>query len=207
MDLTPAQQAALEASELKPCLLVYLDMLWPDPGNGGALTAYPVRLWTGMGDLTPGGTGDTLLDGHTFTGAGDMLDVSSVRETGDIASVPITIGLNALKPGTLDLVLAKYYRHRKGYIWLAFGEVHTHVWTVPPIRVFGGRMDSVSMSEDAESASIRMRLESHLSDLRVPRVIRYTHASQQRLHPGDLTFQRIHDVRDKEVYWGQPDPA
>jgi len=47
------------------------------------LDSAPVRLWTGYGDRT--------IDGNTFTGAGELLNIQGLEEVADLSAKAITI--------------------------------------------------------------------------------------------------------------------
>jgi hypothetical protein len=42
-----------------------------------------------------------------------------------------------------------------------------------------------------------------LIDLTVPRTWRYTHESQQALFSGDLGFEYVTAIQDREITWGR----
>ena len=59
------------------------------------------------------------------------------------------------------------------------------------------------ITDDAETCRITISYESRLIDLNTARSWRYTHESQQALHPGDLGFEYVAAIQDREVTWGR----
>jgi hypothetical protein len=69
--------------------------------------------------------------------------------------------------------------------------------------LFVGYMDQMNISEEAETCTIALAVESKLIDLERPRVQRYTSASQKARYAGDLAFDFIPDLQDKPLSWGR----
>jgi hypothetical protein len=72
-----------------------------------------------------------------------------------------------------------------------------------PVQAFTGRLDVPELQEDGQSCRITISYESRLIDLSVPRNWRYTHESQQVLHPGDRGFEHVTAIQDQEITWGR----
>ena len=68
--------------------------------------------------------------------------------------------------------------------------------------VLAGRMDTMSWSE-GETATVSLTVESRLADLERPRARRYTDSDQQAEYPGDLAFQYVQSLVEKEITWGR----
>jgi hypothetical protein len=74
---------------------------------------------------------------------------------------------------------------------------------VDPYLAFEGRLDIPSIQEDGDNSIITISYESRLIDLERSREIRYTHEEQTRLFPGDLGFEYVASMQEKEVLWGR----
>ena len=59
------------------------------------------------------------------------------------------------------------------------------------------------MDEGPESATITLNLESRLIQLERPKNRRYTHEDNKKDLPGDLGFEFVTDLQDKEIIWGK----
>ena len=60
----------------------------------------------------------------------------------------------------------------------------------------------MSVSEDAESASITLTAESRMIDLNRPRVRRYTPEDQKIDYPNDKGLDYVSSLQEAEISWG-----
>ena len=63
-------------------------------------------------------------------------------------------------------------------------------------------MDKMSISDNGESAQIKVSLESRLIDLNRNRVRRFTDVDQQTEFAGDLGFKFVESLQEKSIDWG-----
>jgi hypothetical protein len=174
-------------------------------------------LWTGLGDLTIGGI--------TYIGTGNMLQISEVKETADIAAAGATLTLSGIPTEILALALQEPYQGRLCYI--KFGMIGANkdfllkqdgsfilledssaidISTGDPnvlTTLFTGYMDQMAIEEGPDTSIISLAVESKLIDLDRPRVQRYTSASQKARYANDLAFDFIPDLQDKPLSWGR----
>lgn len=208
----------LDLPEIQPFFA--LELLF-DEGEiaygGQQIPAAPIYLWTGLGDLT--------VDGKTYIGAGQFLNISSITETSDIRAAGATVSLSGLSSEIIALAIAQPYQGRLAHI--KFGVLDANkdfllkedifsllletgasidIATGDPnalITLFTGYMDQMAIDEAADSCTIQINLESKLIDLERPRTRRYTAESQKALYPNDLAFDFIPDQQDKSLVWGR----
>ena len=64
-------------------------------------------------------------------------------------------------------------------------------------------MDIMKIDEGAESANITLNLENRLIALDRAKNRRYTHEDQQERFSGDLGFEFVPDLQDKQIIWGK----
>ncbi len=161
-----------------------VDLLFDSPND--------LYFWSGVGDLS--------LDGNTYTGSGDLLQISDIRESSDIAAYGATLDLSGIPSNTVALAESEPYQGRKCIIKfgvLAFGANPTDAFTV-----FSGEMDQMTIQIGPTTASISLEVESRLIDLRRPRLRRYTDADQQSRYPGDLAFEFVTRLQTESLEWG-----
>ena len=182
-DMTPAVAAALTGAELAPFLLFE-----------GVFASGTLRFWTGTGDLA--------WNGAVWTGAGTLIGMTAVEETGEVVANGVTVALSGVPLGLVQLAIAEARQGAPGRIWLGFLDPAGAV-IAEPVQIFAGRLDEPVISEDAESCTIAVSYESRLVDLMRPREWRSTHESQQALHPGDLGFEYVAGLQAQEVTWGR----
>lgn len=151
-----------------------------------------LRMWTGQAD--------TNWDGHTWTGAGDLGGITPVDETTEIGASGLTFTLSGIPSNLVTLALEDHYRGRQCRLWLA---CLTEAGAVEAaVRIFGGRMDVMSIEDSGETSTIAIQAESRLVDLMRARDARYTDATQKRLFPGDLGCEYVAALAEKPLPWG-----
>ena len=74
---------------------------------------------------------------------------------------------------------------------------------LPQAMFIAGEMGGDPIKDDADTCTITISYESRLIDLTVARTWRYTHESQQVLFPGDLGFEYVTAIQDREITWGR----
>lgn len=153
----------------------------------------PMRMWTGICDLNVGN--------QVFAGVGTLLGIGDVEEAAEVRAAVTTLSLSGIPGEVIDAALTVDWQGRAATIWLALltsqGELLGE-----PIQVLSGRMDTLSWSE-GETATVSMTVENRLVDLERARVRRYTDADQQAEYPGDLAFQFVAGLVEKEITWGR----
>lgn len=180
--VSPAFAAACAAGTVRPALLVE-----------GYFDSGTVRLWSGIGALE--------WNGATYTGAGSILAIDPIEETGRVEAVGTRITLSGLPVDILALALAEPYQGRIVRIRQALLDENYGILADPDER-FTGRADVMAIAEDGRSCTIALTVESRLIDLQRPRERRYTHDDQQSVYPGDRGFEFVAALQDKQIQWG-----
>ena len=179
-DLTTAVQNQLSASELEPFFAIKLAF---DSGD--------VRIWTGYTDIT--------VASETYIGGGQLLSISPVEETVEIAAKGVQFGLNGIDRVWLLLLSRKIIKVAlPKCIWAFYHRAQYY----QILLIFDGRMDVMTIQDSGDTASITLSAESRLIDLERPRVRRYTNSDQQNQFPGDTSLRFVADLQDKEIAWG-----
>lgn len=139
-----------------------------------------------------------------FIGVGNLGGIAPVTETTDLQANGVQLSLSGVP---LDVLAESLSQCRQGMpvtLWLGFLDSSGNVIASPAVA-FVGRMDTVSVDEGAETATITVTAESRVIDLQRPRIRRYTDDDQQRTNPGDLGFQYVPMVQDWNGSWGLHD--
>lgn len=173
-------------------------------------------FWSGIGDL--------VLDGNTYTGAGDLLNISELRESSDIAAYGATLTLSGIPTSIIDLAIAEPYQGRKAIV--KFGVItggdgflltedgmllaqegggaiilEDNTTTHTSFTVFTGEMDQMNISFGSETVTISLEVESRLIDLERARIRRYTDADQKSRYPNDRAFEFVTRLQDEKLEW------
>ena len=177
-----------------------------------------LRFWSGLGEAT--------IQGETYVGSGNMIQISSVDESMDISAKGATLTLSGLPSNLLSLALSEPYQGRKckiffglkdnasqflqaengdflqtesgAYFDLTVGEPEA-VMT----EIFTGLMDQMNIEEAADTSTIALYVESRLIDLQKARERRYTSESQKSRFPNDRGFEFVEDLQRKRFQWGR----
>jgi len=152
-------------------------------------TPNDLHFWNGIGNLT--------IDGQTYTGAGNLLNLSEMRESSDIAAYGATLTLSGIPSNEIDLALAEPYQGRRAIV--KFGVDVAGVKTA--FTVFTGEMDQMNISFGPDTATISLNVESRLIDLNRPRIRRYTDADQKTRYSGDLAFEFVTRLQSESLQW------
>lgn len=148
-----------------------------------------LHFWNGIGDLD--------IDGTTYTGAGDLLGVSDLRESSDIAAYGATLTLSGIPSSLIELAQSEPYQGREARV--KFGiETGGARYTV---TVFTGEMDQMNIRLGPETCTISIDVESRLVDLNRARVRLFTDADQQSRFPGDKAFSFVTRLQSERLEW------
>lgn len=150
----------------------------------------PLRFWTGLGDRT--------VDGSVYSGAGSLLSISGLEEIGDLSAKSVTISLSGLNAAIVSLALQEPYQRRKCRI--LFGVVGSTDF----VEVFSGQMNTMTVNDDGQSATVELLVDSKLVELERARVFRYTSESLKSEYSDDTFFDYVSGLQDVQITWGRP---
>lgn len=168
------------------------DALSPIMGVHLALDSGDLRFWSGLGDV--------VIDSQVFSGAGTVIDISTIEESNEIAAKGVTITASGLDSSIISAALSENYQNRTVTIYV--GTI-TEDKTTSTYILFRGRLDTMNIEENGEITNITMTAENRLIDLERPRLRRYTNEDQKSLFPGDIALEFVDDLQDKTIDWGK----
>lgn len=174
----------------------------------------PLYLWTGNGTVS--------IEGNSYIGTGQFLELSAFEETTDISARNATLTLSGIPSDLLSLALQIPYQGRKCIIQFGVfttgnilkedgayllkedgGKFILEATEKSRSIVFSGFMDQMKITEAGDTSQISLIVESRLVDLERVRVRRYTSEDQKSRFTGDLGFDFVNDLQDKELFWGR----
>jgi hypothetical protein len=91
--LTDGILSVLSAAEIQPFFAVEL-----------FFDTTTLRMWTGLGDL--------VIEGTVYTGTGQLLQLSEISETAEIAATGANLTLSGIPSELLSLALSEPYQGR-----------------------------------------------------------------------------------------------
>ncbi|MBU0752360.1 MAG: hypothetical protein KJ787_13890 [Gammaproteobacteria bacterium] len=180
--LTSAAESAVTAAHATAIVLVEMD--FPDGfvrvNNSPVTYAWNGYDWLGLGSL---GSMDAINEGAALEARG------------------ISFRISGVPAANIARALGQQYQGRACKVWAAPLDPTSHAMIADPVLVFWGRMDVMSI-DLGDTASITVSAESRLADWGRPRIRRFNHEDQQIDYPGDLGFEFVTSMVDKELRWG-----
>lgn len=151
-----------------------------------------LRFWTGYGELT--------ADGDEWTGTGLVMAISSSQENTDLSANGLSLTFSGLNTTVISFVLTENYRGRvaKVYVGALVNNVPTDLY-----QIWSGRMDTMTIVEDGNTATVQINLENILIDLERPRLRLYTDEEQKLRFPGDESLSKVAGLQDAQIAWGR----
>lgn len=180
--ISVALAAAFAADPVRMCALAKLEF---DSGT--------VRLWTGVGDLT--------YAAELYIGAGGLLSIDLPSEAVEIRSTGGTLELAGLDPSILALADTENYQGRRATV-LAGAFDSAGALIVDPDTAYRGTIDTMETTEDGETATIVVALESRVAAFERPIERRYTPEDQALTYTGDKGFDYVAALQNKDIVWG-----
>ena len=185
--ITTAFKNSIKAQAVQPFFAVQLEF------STGTL-----YFWTGYGNLTMTAGGSS----NTFTGLGDLLNISAIGESDQLEAIGAQVQVTGIKSSIISAALGANYTNRNAEIYFGTFESSKNV-IADVYTLFKGKMDIMKIDEGPESATITLNLENRLIVLDRPKNRRYTHEDQQERFSGDLGFEFVPDLQDKQIIWGK----
>ena len=175
-----------------------------------------IRMWTGQGTLV-------LADGSQWVGLGQLLSISAIEETSEIAVKGATLTLSGVPQSLLSLALSNPYQGRVCRIYFGtftIGQLlqqsSSYILLQDGSRIdlqsgaessfseiFSGYMDQMNVEEGPESSTIELTVENKLIDLERARTARFTNFYQKSVYPNDKGLEFVEDLQDRQIPWGK----
>ncbi len=193
-DTTTEFNSELTSTIIQPVLLT--EVYFFDSGNPPS-NETPIRLWSGVGDLS--------WDSKTWQGIGDLLKVTPSAETEEITPSSIQLTLGGIKSSFISLALNSTRQGKRVNVWFGFIDSSTGLIVSDPLGIyllFNGRVDTISIEEGSEGATITLSAENRLTDLGRKKERRYTPEDQKSQFPNDKGLETVHAAAVWSGNWG-----
>lgn len=159
------------------------------------LETQPLRLHNDVGAFE--------WNGGTWTGLGDMGNVTEVVEDGQLAPGRFNLSLNGLKSEWIVDTRSERHIGRRCDVYLAAMEIATGQPSGDPLLIVRGVMQAVSMNVWDESAALSLRVEDQRALLQRDPGIWFSNEGQQTRRPGDTFFSLMEDTPRVRLQWGE----
>jgi hypothetical protein len=165
----------------------------------------PLFAWSGIGDLTFGAaeTGDVYLDGKTFKGTGQMIEISNVSEGagGSDALEVGLVGVDPLQPAMKQIITNRNrWQFRRAVAWLMALDPITLAIVGKPFRIKTARMDRMPYVEDRNGGRIKCRLEGYQVYNNIASSTRYS--EQIDIDSTDTSQKYVHSLANQTPQLG-----
>lgn len=181
-DLTTAYKAEVTAPVCRPFLLFQ-----------AFFDTETIRFWNGIGPLVYGG--------DTYTGAGNLLNLSNIDETTRVESRGITLKLSGIPSAMIAIALAENYQDRKVTVDIGFFDAAGAI-VVSPYRFFSGKADVMEIQDGADTATISLSAENDIIILQRVNERRRTHEDQKLESATDTFFKNVTSLQNQQIVWG-----
>lgn len=185
--ITSAFQDEIESQSLTVDILIKAEF---DSGD--------LNLHTGLGTLE--------YNGDTYIGAGQLLNITSAKETETLQAENMKFTLSGELQSLLSLALQEPYQNRPVNVWFAPIDYQAGTVISNPYRIFRGFMDTMDIADDGTYTEISVNAESELIRYTIPKNVFYTDEVQKARYSGDTGMSYVTLIQDLDIVWGQKDP-
>jgi hypothetical protein len=198
---------AIAAKENKPALFFEIHFV-----------SGPVYLWSGRPSID--------WNGHTWLGAGGLINVSTVEEGSTVEAKGITLSMSGVSTEFLSDILLEFQVGLPAIVYLGFFETMgggggyglggygeggygsgsgdgSNVLIPDPVITWSGRTDQPTIEMDGSTATISVNCENRFVEMNVSVDRRYTNEDQQLDFPGDRGLEFVNSIQDVRIFWGQ----
>lgn len=176
--LSTAGQAAIASGNVSLALLFELDL------DGGGLYLNQSRL-------------DLVINGRTYAGTHGLGQVGEIVDKS--AEMPrLSFSISGVPAAKVALALSEPVQGRAVRVLLAVFDSATGA-VLDVVKRFAGWVNVMALADGRESATINITVESGTRDLLRPCNVRYSHADQQLLAPGDMAWQFNADQVERRI--------
>lgn len=182
-DLTTAFKTAITGEVVTP---VVLTEAFFDSGT--------IRFWNGLGDF--------VYDGDTYTGSGNLLEVSQITETSNLEARGASFTLSGLPSSLIAIALAEDWQGRT--ITQRFAPLDANGDAIAdPFLFFSGECDAMDIEEAGSGANIKIAAENDILTLKRKSERRRTPEDQKIDYPTDSFFDQVAALQSLDIVWGR----
>lgn len=146
-------------------------------------------------------TWNLVWDGVTYQGAYGLGSISAIADKpGEVQGLQLELSGGSAASVSMALDDADIVQGTLVTIRTAVLDATTYAVLDAPVD-WVGRMDTMAISEDGQTAVVRVTVESGAVDLLRGNPQTYNDGDQQAIYPGDLAFEFVVDQAAKPVVW------
>lgn len=146
-------------------------------------------------------TGTITWGGYDWTGVGKLGSVDAVKEDSELRPNTITLTLSGVDTALVSAAMTEAYHGRAVRIYQGLLDLTTFALAATPETVFTGIMDVITVSLGQNTGTLTVQCESELARWDRPKLLMYTHESQQLLYAGDKFFDMVTEIQQRSLDW------
>lgn len=189
-DIDTNTLAEFTSNELQVYFAV--EMTLPDSNNPAQNIVD--RMWTGYTDKS------ITIDGatNTYTGMGELLQISSTHETSDLTANGLQLQIQA-NQSTIPALRDLEYQGKPLKVYL--GAISQAGVVLPPINYFDGFNDKLTFLQTSNRLLVTITAEHNFIRMSQASNRRYTHHDQQSLYASDTGLTYANSVKSSSQGW------
>lgn len=180
-DMSSGMQTAVVANRIVPALLVIL-----------TFKSKTVYVWSGVGNL--------VYNGNTYLGVGSLGSIDPITESADVHAYGTSVALSGIDPTILGECLTDIQLGAPATIMLALLDSNGNILGTPQ-TIFAGVVDKPVVAPGTKEVTIKLALETKLTNLSRANQRRYTSADQNLYYPNDAFFSWVEQLNDIALKW------
>jgi len=145
------------------------------------------------------GVGSVTFDGNTYLGVGKYGSFDIIDENIDTVARGIKVTLSGVDTSLVPIVMDEVYQGRPATFYVGFLDQNLN-FVADPEEIWSGRMDTMSISMDQNSAVISLSCEYRLR--KEPVLARFTDEDQRLAFAGDTFFNLTQFIPRYKATWG-----
>jgi hypothetical protein len=153
------------------------------------------HIWSGVGNL--------LYTGNTYLGVGTMGKVGRISEGVSVTASGTTLSLSGIDPTFYEDTINDINLGAPAVVYMALLNTSTGGIIGAPLPLFSGLVDQPTITEDDDTITVMIALETRLTNLQRANVRRYTSADQRNfVSLSDSFFDYVEQLNDVAELWG-----
>lgn len=133
-----------------------------------------------------------------YTGTSNLMGLGGVTEVTDLSAQSAQLTFNGITSDILSLALSEPYQRRECIIYFGVGSGPFYM-----TEVFSGEIDTLSISDSAETSTITLSVSSRLIKLDRANVRKYTSENHKSRYPNETFFDAVAAIQDQSIVWGR----
>lgn len=180
---------------------MYSDQMISAMTANGSLVGYAVELLLPAGPFrVHSGVGDLIIEGHTYTGTGDLGAVGMVTQEGDNNPVDVSVSVSGLPTSGLPIALAANVRGSDARVIVIVFDNDTGVINLAEDG-FNGFITNYNVVVGDDNL-LTCTISDEFTRFEKPIHDYWTDENHQLLEPGDRICRFVSQMSEREISWG-----